>query len=488
MLVKLFYLGAILEPMLFFLILDRTEFGFNISLSRILQLSVITILVVIFGRISNINNVLNKYYQYVIFALFFIIFISFLIGYSNDSYNYYSIYQINKKIFNFTTLSLMLRPLVEILLIVFLYWYYISLGHFFSKKTENIHVLLSIYLALTLLSITLGLVDLFPKLIGHYTTLDISGFLPRHFSEFFHEQGKQYFGLRFNGLYGEPRDAVASLIAFLAILKFIEASDPKNSIRLRWSSYAIIGLCLFLSKSMSGLISIPIFIFLCLIAFLIGIIKLRKNTFLIITIIISTIFFTIYSLIDYYSVLPCCGDDVSRMHYYISTYYDIFNLSLNTFYSVDQLTQLTNFYPLIIQSKLCLVDFSYKCLVGNGIGSSGYVNTFPLKSSYLAFPFSDFVRIFHDIGIIGLILYSTFILAIGKQLIQKNNQHNSQLKYAYYFFILTFASTLSHRSYAIWVVLLFYISFNSILETKKVEVFDKIKKMMLLKYIFKLKD
>ncbi|MDB4238741.1 hypothetical protein N9835_00140 [Alphaproteobacteria bacterium] len=483
MIAKIFYLSAILEPMLYFLIVDRTQFGFNLSLSRLLQLCSILLLILKNGKIKKIDNILKGNYAFIIPLLLLIIIASVLLGLINESYKYNLVKLEKNSGGPIELFALFARPAIEVILVLYLYWYHISLGKFFTKNNDNVLVLVKFYLFLTVTSIILGLADISLKMIDDgnlsYEEWSISwGFLPRHFAEYFYDSGMQRFTGRFHGLYGEPRDAVGPLVAFLAILKFIEVSDPKNLIRIRWSTYIVCTFCILSTNSISGMLSIPLFLILYIFSFMVGIIRLK------IELVLSFIIFTSVSVLIVFILV---NDEESRFYYYFITYSDIFQRDLSSVFSDNQKTQLVNFYPLMIFNKLCFTDFSYKCFIGSGIASSGFANSIIMKTGHLTYPFSDFVRILYDIGIIGIFIYSFFILTLAKKLITKNNNFSKEIRAAFYFFMFAFATTLAHRSFTIWIILLFYISINSITESKKNEIFEKIKKTMFFKYIFKQK-
>lgn len=288
---------------------------------------------------------------------------------------------------------------------------------------------ISILSAIFIFSLILGYIDLFSHLFG-------INFLARHVAYY---PDIAEIGFRLNGLWGEPRDAIAGLLIgiILIVFKMLAQREP---LKLKYLVTLIAySLAIFFTFSISGYLGI-------FLGFLIFVISSDKWFFYILYSIFGLCFiYLLHLLFDLSGYVPY------RVNYYYTVYGDLEFIK----YSYQQLTwdeatQVFNIYPLLDYLNAIINGNFLAVIFGYGSGFTGLIN-----SSYgmagVAFPSSEGVRILVERGILGLLLFFWLFFSFAK-LIPKFYKNNSM--WLMLLACLIIGSMLGHRSHAIWILFL----------------------------------
>ena len=216
---RIWSISVILEPMLLFVIVPQTGFGGHIS--RLIQ-----IIVCIFFFINFLQKIIrNKYFVLPGFYIYrsyfnllaYLIIIS-LLYLSLSGYEKIDISRATHMVINTNPLSIHIRPWIEIIIIIFQFFYFVILAPFFLKTKNDFIFFFKLGFIMIFLHFFLGWIDW-----ALWCFYEIQ-FIPRHFL------GGMHVGCRFHGLAGEPRDAAIfnlSLIFFLVIYSLFKSRKVK---------------------------------------------------------------------------------------------------------------------------------------------------------------------------------------------------------------------------------------------------------------------
>jgi len=377
--------------------------------------------------------------------------LSVIWGYLFGGYNYTEVEntEASTAISEFLS-SIWLRPMMEIMLLIYYFCYYIILGTKILNKTENYIYFVNIYFLVSVASLFVGLGDLI--LVNVFG----KGILARQFSEYL-TSSQVLIGNRFHGFSGEPRDAFVQIILMFSVMFLFKLSIGGKEIKIHKIFIFISFMALVLTQSVSGLMLVPIFMLLMPIYYLPKYLSIKSLALLCVLLVIS-LFIALYAF--NYS---------ERVMYYADTYSDIFKQLKTGLYklSFDQLTQIVNIYPLFKLSEYLIGDEKLRFFIGSGMSSSAYVNT-DLMFGGLSFPQAAITRIMYELGIFGFFIYCSFFLSMikaKKTLINKYYYNN--IKTIHIIFIVMLSSSLAHKSSNIWLFSLFAIV-TSMLSTEKI--------------------
>lgn len=426
-LANIFLATLILEPLLFFVLADRNTFGFNINISRILQIIVIFGLIIKFlifrGQLIISNHVLKIASGYLLYSLYMILltFIGvFTAVYGKSAYDF-----------------LPSRVLLEIIISLYYFLYFAILPIYFFRTRESKLKVLNTLKSVFTIFLLLGFLDLLLFRLGLPS-------IPRHL-------GDIDVGFRFHSIAGEPRDAAVFIIFCLGALHLYQIYEERFKISPLVTFSAIAALILTVSVSAilasSFIAMLTFFYFLRLNFFSYPLIKYLLFFFLLIPIL-----FILYTIII----------SSERMTLYIDAFGLLYDLLRQGLVPDTLSGQMVNIYPLW-QRYQEFLDFNfYGIIFGSGIGSSSILNNIfydsaNLSTGELLNPHANIIRLFYEGGIAGSMLFLFGFIYSFKFL----NLSKDNLIYVNYLFLGIFGAFMAHRSLMFFIFLgLIYMLFN----------------------------
>tara|TARA_B110000858_G_C17774475_1_gene461470 strand:+ start:236 stop:1594 length:1359 start_codon:yes stop_codon:yes gene_type:complete len=413
---NLFILSVTLEQIVF---LYLNLFSITILGARLIQLLIIFYIILFKPKLISINLGKIDKISFYFFIFLFLGFIVAIYNLINGSYLRAFSQEVEMNVFFNDVLFRILRETT-----VYLYFYFIFVFLFnrMINTPETLRDFFVFFRKVFLLSIYIGF------FLYLYYFIYERNLIPRQLNYGFENVYDTRLGLRFKGLFGEPRDAAVCLMIGLGILTF-EQIHLMNSrfIRSFKNTYIfntiIVFIAFFLTNSGTALIAISIFFTLFSIS-LFFFIKINLRT--IIILIVGILFL----------ILILSG---SRTEIY---YNEILNLPLlmsgKINHTINIGYQLNNILPiwLVYENIINLNIFSV--LLGNGFGSSAYISYAQLRIDYVdlfANPHAQLTRIIFENGLLGSLLWYLFYLV---PLLRFRNILNRK-----YFIILFSISTLS---------------------------------------------
>lgn len=425
---NLFLLSILLEPLLFFLLAGRNSFGFNINISRIIQVVVLLGLVFKFlvfkSRVLISNHTLKISLGYFIFSgyMIFLTFIGIFIGvYGESAYD-----------------LLPIRTVLEIVISIYYFIYFAILPTYFFRTVQSKIKVLNILNTAFKVFLFLGFLDLI------FLSLGLPS-IPRHI-------GDVEVGFRFHSIAGEPRDAAVFIVFGLATLFLNKIYDP--FFKISKSILLFSALAFILTVSVSAILAL-IFISSLFIAYFLRLnllsFPLRRYVqfFFLISIFLYISFEIIFSF--------------NRMELYLKAFEQLY------FYLQQGLVpqflggQMVNIYP-IWQRFVELLDYNfYGIIFGSGIGTSSIINNIFYDLSDLSLgevlnPHANIIRLFYEGGIIGSSLLLFGLLSSFKHL----TKDRSQIIGINYLFLAVFGAFMAHRSLVFFIFLgLIYMLFSN---------------------------
>ena len=411
---RIWIFSLILEPFLYFNVFGDSSTG---NLSKLLQIVVLLGLICGFKRSRLIQSFsLFKYiYLFFLYSIFstaiFFLFAAIAPGVFSDILSPYSL-----NVYSFSP-----RFVIDFFSIAYKFIYFVVLAPIFLRTDKDFSFLYKTFLFFTVISLFLGSLDFILQLYG----FDL---IPRHFND-----GVDV-GLRFHGLWGEPRDAAVFLstifLLFPLLDNFYTSSSFAATCRLIISNKPFIIAALILTVSFSFIVSILLFGLFYLFSSL-SRISFRK---LIVFILLSVFVIVLFSgLIAY----------VPRLHIY---YQGFLELSILDEYNIPNNLKnaYNNIYPLTFRLNECLNSFIIPSIFGSGNATSSSVNSLSLVyNGDYENPNSQLVRLLFEHGILGASLYIFGYLYAFRRII------SSIVPSKYYLevpLLLAFCATLAHRS------------------------------------------
>lgn len=430
MLLILFSLSAAFELLHFFLLADRTTFGFSLSLSRIFQVCVL--LGILFSRIPWKLNAPKSIITPIIINYFGLIF-SVLIGVTTVIFHE-TLHLSSPSLSGQLPLSLYLRPFIELILFTFYLYYYLIIGSLILHDQRSLSKFIAIISGCFTLSLALGYFDLIGGIFDF-------NFIARHIAYY---PNIIDIGFRFNGLWGEPRDAIPGLLLGMVLVVLQTLLRGENLRAKHLFILLAYSLAIFFTYSISGYFGI-------IVGFLIFLaISNTGYVWFIGALFILTLTMLLHLVFDFSEFVPW------RISYYYSVYGNLdfldFSFEQLTF---DETTQMFNIYPLAYYFQEVFKGNILASIFGYGAGYSGIINrSFGLDG--VAFPSSEGVRLLVERGILGLCLFLWLSISFAK-LVTKFNKNNSNI--ILIFACLIIGSILGHRSHAFWILFLLILQF-----------------------------
>jgi len=428
---KIYVWSVLMEPLLFFVILNQDVAGIGGNISRLLQLIVVLSLFlrIFFMSWKNIKipNPLYDHYKWYFFYLVFILF-SFFYGFITGVYDYgNSIVNIAPQEYKtgFSQLinSQYFRPFFEYVIAIYYFVYFVVFPKYLLGSKQSIEYFFKVFVFTFLLSLFIGVIDFLLVFLIDYE------WIPRHLSDFRHV------GTRFHGLAGEPRDAFVYLGFGIAMFYLKSIWQERNNINNY--SIAALFLCMLLTQSSSG------FIGLIIAAGLIFFYQLPRLPI--------KYLFSLFAVIGVISVFTYLSVTNS---YRVMQYINAIPEAIQALESSADLpllvkAQIVNIYPVWVRiSEIIQLNF-LPLLVGTGIGSTSAINSVFFDAPGVHNPHANLIRVAFEAGMIGLFIYiKAFISPIQRLAI---NRDTRVLLTIYMLFIL--GLNFGHRSSTLFIFL-----------------------------------
>ena len=407
-----FYIWTLItEPLIYFYFGDPAVVDFK--LSRLLQM---IFLIVFFLKLLKDRSLFGFYYSdsfYFVFLAFtlFQSFVTVLIGTSDE----FLFSALNSEIQFMAYLKI---PL-ELFKYLFYYFYFVILGRVLLSSERSIHYFFRSFRVVFYVSVIVGYALLVAKMF------DIN-LLGRQFNY----DDVVDIGFRFNGLFGEPRDAMVAL-SFGLVVFFFE-SLYNNKYRLNVVDIIIIVLAIFLTKSGSFMIALVLFP-------LLYVVYARpwkvffdvRSVSIVAFFALILVIFVVYNprLFLYYEqilLLPNYFNDLRLMPYHIKA-------------------QIVNIYPLWIM----FLDFNpYFLFFGYGFGGSSVLKL-PEFMNNISNTNSQMTRLIFDSGVLGFYLWGAAALYPVKKI---SIYHKGSINRVLFILsVLILSVSLAHRSQLIFI-------------------------------------
>ena len=448
-LVKLYIWSLIIDPLLFFVIFDKSSTGVSGNISKLLQFLVIIVLflnkIIITKNEIKFPNPLNKMNRYFTFY-FILIILSGIIGFfqgaytlsSNftkpDDYNFFS---------NFIN-GPYIRSFFEYFITLYNFGYFVLLPSYIIKNNDQLNYFFKIFFNFFLYTIILGYLDLI--LIQFFNI----PFLPRHLYDGVHP------GNRFHGLAGEPRDAFVYLIFVIGIMNLKQFWINGQFISKKM--FIFILFTMMLTQSGSGLLGI---LFSAILIFLF---KSDKFSF-------SKLLQIIGLLLLLFTIIYIGTISSERIDLYIRTFPELWEaIGDNMVIPAIFLGQMSNIYPIwdLLNS---LMNFNFiPILIGKGLGSASAVSNRMGGTNELMNAHSQLVRLLYESGLIGVWLFIQAFLTPVKLILRKYKIiHNKDLFILFILFLL--GAYFGHRSNTLFIYLgIFILVFNKLKQKNIVQI------------------
>lgn len=441
---RLYVWSILFEPLLFFMLMERTVSGITANVSRILQAMVIIGLILKFlldvlrvklvsVRIINVLSPLyvnySAYFSLVVFAGCF--------GLLSGAYDAQYAYHFNEGDSGWYQFidSESIRPIFEYIITLFYFFYFAVLPQYFLKTKKSIDYFFSSFKLVFNISLILGFIDLAFAAMNH-------PLLPRHIADW------RMVGMRFHGLAGEPRDAFVYLFYGLATLHL---SAYYKGVRLGGLWITLVLLAAILTQSASGLIGILIFIVLY------GVYSLGRSN--IRSLVRLCFVLTLVIVLSYVAAISS-----KRIMMYLESTVNLWNiLEARARLPYLMSVQSSNIYPiydLIVKFR----NWNFlPVFIGSGMGSASVINNlYDPVTTTINNPHSQFVRVIFESGLIGVFLFVKSFLSpikyLTKQLSSKK-QHEFIL-----LMLLLLGIFLGHRSSVCFIYLGIFIAAFRVLE------------------------
>jgi hypothetical protein len=394
---RLYIYSIIFDPFLFFVLLDRLTVGFSFTLSRFFLFVFYAVLVIkvlrikkkpsepIFGAYIKLIGIFFTYAALagVAAAILDYSFIQRAIETDRDTRS-----QLAQLLSYPST-----RIIVEYLALALTLFHYLFMAPRMILAFEHYKFLIYSFLLLCLLSLFLGFLNFGSAVIFGYNLF------PRHFVEYLYAD-PSFSGARFQGLAGEPRDAVGQLALFGVSLLFLRRFGVIDWPIRRWTSILILTiLAASLTLSASGVVGAGIFVLLVAVYQLFG---ARVTP--------SRLFYFILLILVLGGIFAVAVEKVDRFALYIEQFSNIIEqVNEGQSFSPIVMTQLNNFYPLIFWMNSCTSGGVGVCFFGGGFGSSFALNS-QVYAEGLSNPNSYISRLLPELGLVGFCLFLCMIL------------------------------------------------------------------------------
>lgn len=440
-------LALLFLPFDFFIFQEQGLSGTTWSLSKLLQIFTYIIILVkttFYKDMLIAQEIISsyKFHKYFIVFLSFIILVS-LIGLFNNNYN---------SILNDSNFKLKIRPIKEILILCHQYFFFIVLAPIIVNSKTKIRIVMQLFFCALILNLILAFID-YGLIIN-----DIE-FISRHFID-----GRDV-GQRLHGFFGEPRDAYVGLIFSLCFMHVY-----KNYFNQKSSNTFSIIICLFLVLTFSTSAFVGGILYLLIVFLVITLLSLKRSKLKIKTWVLFIIFFVILTLIfnkrNNIYILQIIETFLNTLKFYnfnsledfLRNYLQInFNslgvshyqrpflsqspLETNIPHAVDKTSTGLSAHIVNLLPFLDYIDRIHRYEIwsffsGTGAGTTSIFFNQVTGYTTISNPHSLIVKILHEYGIIGLILYVYSLLKIVINLSKNINLKSKHLIFGAFIMLL----------------------------------------------------
>ena len=437
-----YFLAILFTPFDFFMFQERNFLGTVSTVSKFFQLLTYIVIIISFFfsfKEIKIQSFLNLLKLHKVFLLFFATsLLSTAFGFFNDSYNLKiqdNLY--NNSIDNLSYLKNYVRPIIEILVEVHKYLFFVVLAPFILSNEHRVRFVFKIlFIAL--------LFNLFIAYIDYLLTFYHYEIIPRHLIDWRHV------GHRLHGLLGEPRDAYVGLVFSLCFIFIYDEYLNRNKSSYLWALLFVPAL--LFTNSTSGLIGSLLFTTFILIYAIIRPKKVFFNSqiriWLLIALVLVILYFLFSTRFQFYFIQLLKfiinlleNSTIYNDDHFITSYLINFQTLLENFFQmskhIDQeiryhddriisnmiptghtksgwglQTHQVNLLPIIkITSRFENLEI-WQIIFGSGSNSISFYNNELLKINELSNSHSKFVNLLFNYGFLGvfLLIYSLFYI------------------------------------------------------------------------------
>jgi len=313
-------------------------------------------------------------------------------------------------------------PFREFSVYIYVIFYYLILSQYLIKNHKHIVYFFHIFEKVFYVAVVIGVVGLF------FSLFDVQ-LLSRQFN---YGEGI-YIGVRFHGVFGEPRDASVALIFSLAIFNLKNIYFGKNN-----NHYKYLWIVLFLLiTTVSGSLSIAFLIFIPMYVLFYGNkLKLFNMRNLLLFVIFISIFYLyvisnsrLWLYFEQALMIPGMIENEIKLPYHIKN-------------------QIVNIYPFWL-TYLKIINFDlFSLLFGSGLGVTA-IEVYPNGPYEFGTAHSQLPRLIFETGVVGFLAWS-FMLFFYMKYFRFILTH-AQWRTLFFYFVLVCSAALAHRSHLIYI-------------------------------------
>ncbi|MDA9068891.1 O-antigen ligase family protein [Gammaproteobacteria bacterium] len=318
-----------------------------------------------------------------------------------------------------------LRILMEHVIYIYYIFYFVFLPSIVLRTQEHLDQFFKTFFFIFKLFLILGILD---YLVSAYIPVRGEGFLPRHLKEYYGDI--HWVGVRFHSIAGEPRDAFV-FGGFGLGMHLLHSFIHNYKVNPYFIS--LILLCMLLTYSASGIMSILIFVGLFLLYNIYKNIKTLLPFFFLIPVFLAGLYFYI--------------NNSTRLLAYLEVFQNIYTMYQTGIWPEFFKGQLPNVIPIIWIIDHLISYNPIPFLIGGGFGHASIVNMFDRiwELERIVNPHANIIRVLSETGIVGFALFLYAFLGPIKKMFRRIFSQRITLLI---FFLALFevSLTLGHRS------------------------------------------
>ena len=435
------YIWSIVSELIMFLTFDITIINvMNIRLSRLLQFLFVFLFALVF--LINRYNFNTKLYisKYTIIFLFTItvstLYYILTGGYAEAA----KVFELRNFISYYDALFLAYKvPFREFSVYGYIIFYYLILSQIFIRSEIHINYFFKVFKNVFFWAIILGII-----------ALVFSYFEYQLFDRQFNYGERVYIGIRFHGIFGEPRDAAVALIFSLAIFNIRAIYFGTRNLNYKY--LLLIAFLIVMTKS--GSLAIGVLLFIPLF-FMFSDNKLKLiNLKLILSLFLIVSIFILY-----------VANNSRLLLYYDQALLIPEYLERGIMLPGHIKNQIVNIYPFFLTyEKLINFDF-FTLFFGSGMGVNS-IEVYPLGPYAFETAHAQLPRLIFETGVIGFISWSFMLFHFVR--CYKDIITERQWTVLFFYFVLMCAMALAHRSHLIYIYVAIVFSTYNILKDKPI--------------------